>query len=443
MILFKEYGNFVPSSVIQKNSSVPFKMTEGLSDYHAPKEGTLMVEVEAIHAYPFHTRNFTRYMPEALRNSVPKWTTPYLKPLIKHHNDENGEIIGRIYAAEYATQTSVKNVEGLVFTLSVPDKKAAEEVENRILETVSIGVSANDVRCSICGERILNAEDGCPNGHARGHVYDGETCFWDLYDIDPKEVSYVIVPADMYAKNRKIYRADGKEQFQTMTLGFGEKVSGKGEVKIQESSTGEINPDMEELKKLLDEANAKIEALTAELDETKAKAEALVKAEAEKQEISNKLEEIKSILEDKEKEIASKDEELQKANSDLKVSSESVEALVHEKEAAEEAGMAAQESLRSFIEDTLNHYRKLFGRKEFEESELKKRSLDSLKDSINDFREEFDANAGIYGVIKMTESRINNPAAPKNETPPKSEKHKFNENQSLKNEFNQFFQEIF
>ena len=62
---------------------------------------SLMVEIEAIHAYPHATRNFTRYMPKGLKNSVPSWTNPYNRPLIKHHNEENGKIIGRVLEAKY------------------------------------------------------------------------------------------------------------------------------------------------------------------------------------------------------------------------------------------------------------------------------------------------------------------------------------------------------
>ena len=41
--------------------------------------------------------------------------------------------------------------------------------------------------------------------HIRGEEYNGKTCYWDFYKVMPKELSYVIVPSDAYAKNIKVY----------------------------------------------------------------------------------------------------------------------------------------------------------------------------------------------------------------------------------------------
>ena len=120
-ISIKEYCGVNNVLTTRDTKNISFKEAEG-RDYFAPSPDTLMVEVEGIHAYPFHTRNYTRYMPDALKDSQTKWTTPYLKPLIKHHNDQNGEIIGRIYDATYSEKTSIDGVGGLYFTVSVPSK---------------------------------------------------------------------------------------------------------------------------------------------------------------------------------------------------------------------------------------------------------------------------------------------------------------------------------
>jgi DNA repair exonuclease SbcCD ATPase subunit len=402
-MILKEYCDFDPSTSSSGTSrtDLKFREAEG-ADFFAPKKDTLMVEVEGIHAYPFHTRNFTRYMPEALRGSQRKWTTPYLKPLIKHHNDQNGEIIGRIYDARYTEETSIKNIGGLLFTISVPDKRAAEDVENRILETVSIGVSANDVRCSICGAHIVDANEGCPEGHIRSHEYEGETCFWDIYDIDPKELSYVIVPSDIYAKNKRIYRAEEEngivEQKETAQSGLD----------FKESNTGDNPPNMD-FEQQLAAANEKIEALQVELDQAR---EALKEVD----ELKAKNEELKQTIETVQAAVSEKDSALEQKDEQIRAFEEDLATVQHEREAAEEAGMQAQESLRSFIEDTVQQYRKLLGKTELKEEELKARSLDSLKDSLKDFKEEMSFSK----TIDIIEQKVPNPVAPKEPGPKKT-----------------------
>ena len=168
-LLFKEYCGFNP--IKDKSNTIELKEAE-FSDLATPNQGTLMVEVEGIHSHPYSTQNFTRYMPQALKDSIYAWTHPYLKPLIYHHNDQNGRIIGRVYNAEYTEKTGVEGAGGLIFTIAVPDQEADKDIQGRLLETVSIGVTATDVRCSVCGAQIEDEQEGCPNGHIRGSLYD-------------------------------------------------------------------------------------------------------------------------------------------------------------------------------------------------------------------------------------------------------------------------------
>ena len=73
-ILLREYCNYQPLQGNQKKDSLVFKESE--NNFCAPNPDTLMVEIEGIHSYPFHTRNCTRYMPQCLNESEPKWTHP-------------------------------------------------------------------------------------------------------------------------------------------------------------------------------------------------------------------------------------------------------------------------------------------------------------------------------------------------------------------------------
>ena len=413
-LLFKEYGQFVPVN----DTDVPIHLQEAeFNDLSEPVAGTLMVELEGIHSYPFSTRNFTRYMPEALKNSVPRWTTPYLKPLIKHHNDQDGKIIGRVYAAEYSEVTGVKDAGGLIFTIAVPDQEAARDVQSRLLETVSIGVSANDVRCSVCGAQITDAKEGCPEGHVRGMKYEGQYCFWDIYAIDPKEISYVIVPSDPYAKNLRTYVVGEQD------ISLAAADDGSQGLTLQEN-TGGIDPTEMDLKKQLEEATAKIAELEKALAESKAANKAVEEAEALKAEnetLKAEAEAMKAEL-DKLKEAAEADKKaVESAESAATAAKEETEVLRQEKEAAEAAGIKTQEAFREFVAKVLNDYRKIIGKTELKEEELKDRSMDSLKDSIGDLREEIVA----LKTIDIKEGQVPNPTLPPPDGKPGKTDHEY------------------
>lgn len=414
-ISLKEYCGYN----IENKINAPVKFKEAaMSNYMAPQPDTLMVEVEGIHAYPFHTRNYTRYMPEALKRSEKKWTTPYLRPLIKHHNDQNGEIIGRIYDATYTEQTGVKDIGGLVFTVSVPDEKAAKDVESRILDTVSIGVEADDVRCSICGSHIMNANEGCPEGHHRGMVYDDEVCYWDVYNIEPKELSYVIVPSDIYAMNKKIYRAKEKQDdildnYQQVK----ESKSLENNVQLQEDNNiispndGGTNPGMD-LEQKLKEAEERNQELQQKLEDVAS----VIK---ENEELKAKVEELSKTIEEVKEALGKKEEEAQNAASELEVSKQDLVIAHQEKEEAEKAGLEAQEKYRGTLNEMFALYRELLGKSKLEESEVAGRSLESVCDSIKDFKEEYASALEDKKIVDLTESKIPNPVAPKEPTPQK------------------------
>jgi hypothetical protein len=161
---------------------------------------SIMVDIEGIHSIV--TRNFTYYTPECLKKSAPYWTSPYERPVIMHHNDRDGVQIGRIKVAEYLEETRAK-APGLLFTCNIGDEAGIKGVKNGTLSTVSIGAVIHKATCSICGQNIA-AEGECE--HQRGRKYDGKLCYWLMEDMEPKELSYVIVPSDRYANTIRIYK---------------------------------------------------------------------------------------------------------------------------------------------------------------------------------------------------------------------------------------------
>lgn len=333
---------------------------------------SLMVEIEGIHASPAATRNFTRYMPKALKNSVPTWTAPYRKPLIEHHNEENGQIIGRIIDAEYITKNTLSGTPALKFTVNVPDERAKKDIKSGLLATTSIGATAHDVRCSICGSHIESAEEGCPNGHERGGNYNGETCYWDIYSIEGKELSFVVVPADPYSQKTAVYPATEsnskkptviKESYTDNQEDGLSIPSEKGANMAKKEVTAEdLTAEVASLKESLDAQTKKAVELEESLKEATEKIEAL---EKEKVELSESVESLTK----------------EKAEFDEKLKGET--AL---RESLEEEISNTKAELKESVLDMYVSLRESLGY-ETDQEKVSNRSVESLKDSIVDLKE--------------------------------------------------------
>ena len=352
---------------------------------------SLMVDIEAIHAAPFTTRNFTRYMPKCLKNSVSYWTSPYRRPLIKHHNEKNGDIIGRVVAASYRTKGTLSGTPALMLTVNVPGKEQAD-VKNGLLETTSIGAIAHDIRCSICGKQITgNEETDCE--HKRGAVYttddgDKKVCTWDIYEMEPKEISFVVVPSDIYSKKVDSYPAVKNNLApQAITESFdGDNNTSKGEPDMATENTNATE---------LAEAKAKVAELETQLAEAK-KAEAKV-VELEE---ANKASEAK--VTELEAEIASLKEAAETTKTQMEEDAklrESLEATVSETKA----------KLKESMIETVQLLRENLGRNPLDAEAIKERSEDSLRDSITDLKEDLNVQkAGSVDVAESLDETANN-----------------------------------
>lgn len=329
---------------------------------------SLMVEIEGIHAAPFVTRNYTRYMPKALKNSVDTWTHPYKIPVIKHHNEENGDIIGRVIEARYLKNSDLSGTPALKFIINVPDEKAKKDIKSGLLATTSIGVIANDVRCSVCGKPILD-ENGCEEGHHRGVTYKTEegykTCYWDIYDIVAKELSFVVVPSDMYSIKTDCYPATKKSSDLLQTA-----VTESLDNTIQEKG----DQQMADTKKLteLEEATAKVSELESKVNEL---TEALTASESKVAELT----EAQSVAEAKLAELEKDKAQLESEVADAAQLKETMEQEIADTKAALKESMTDQfvtlrESLGNSVKDV---------------DKIKDRSIESLKDSISDMKESF------------------------------------------------------
>jgi hypothetical protein len=385
-IMIREYGGYskfdVEYNVPLDASHVKEAMESLLSEPVSPS--SLMVDIEGIHAYPHATRNFTRYMPECLKKSVPTWTKPYRRPLIKHHNEKDGEIIGRICAIEYVTNKTLSGTPALLFTANIPGEQAKADVQDGLLETVSIGIIAHDVRCSICGHQI--AEEGPCQEHDRGQVYRGEVCYWDIYSMEAKELSYVIVPSDVFAKNVRSYPAISKKP--TNSINESAQKGGKTSMTPEE-----------------------IAALKEELDTANTANQTLIEAKATLEGQVTTLTEEKAVLETKVTELTAANITLTEANTTLVTSNteltEGKTALEIEvaqekqlRESLENEMVAVKTEVKTNLVETVQAMRKATGKTELTEDIIKSRTEDSLRDAIKDLKEELKPVMPVPGSVK-------------------------------------------
>lgn len=203
-IELKEYVGAV--AIQTKSSDSKINLTEGYTQTYIDDE-SLMVDIEGIHS--IITRNDTLYTPECIKDSIPYWTAPYERPVIMHHNEKDGKIIGRVKAANYIETSERSNTAALELIANIGDEEGKKGIKNGTLATVSIGAIAHDIRCSICGTNLV--EEGMCE-HDKGEVYNNKRCYWIVNKIEPKEVSYVIVPSDIYAHNTRVYEAVKKNK---------------------------------------------------------------------------------------------------------------------------------------------------------------------------------------------------------------------------------------
>lgn len=222
-----------------------------------------------------------------------------------HHNEKDGKIIGRVKAANYIEKSERSGTAALELIANIGDEEGKKGIKNGTLATVSIGAIAHDIRCSICGTNLV--EEGMCE-HDKGEIYDGKRCYWIVNKIEPKEVSYVIVPSDIYAHNTRVYDAVKKnknEVNESMSNIFADLIEAHGlnsidvtESKVEETKEGtQVEEEVKDGAKVNESEKA---------EEQKAESEEESKKEEEKSEEKKEEEAKQPETEDKEE---GKDEE--------------------------------------------------------------------------------------------------------------------------------------
>ena len=356
----------------------------------AVSPNSINVDIEGIHSVV--TRNYTYYTPDCLKKSIPYWTSPYEKPVIMHHNDKDGIQIGRIKCVEYL-EKSRAGMPGLLFTVNIGDEAGIKGVKNGTLSTVSLGAIIHKATCSICGQNIAS-EGECE--HKRGRYYDEKLCYWIMEDMEPKELSYVIVPSDKYANTVKIYKPKNINSKESYSEGDDDKPMANmfDNLDLSMAQPEEVVESQEAAKEEVQEEQKVEEAVTeAEVVEEPKKEETeleVQKEEEEKKEEEVKEEEVKE--EDKSKEelldlVKKQAKMIADLQDDIKYLKDKLDKERGMKESLELELLEVRKVNKMHLAEQVVELRKELGLKEEAMDELMMLSEESLNSSIKTFME--------------------------------------------------------
>lgn len=386
----------MPIEIREDLSVKDVKITEanntGDTSLNLSFEDSLTVINEGLHAIA--TKNFTRYQASALKKSVPSWTEPYMKPVIMHHNEYDGKTIGRIQSVEYATKNTRSGTPALRFTLSIGDWDGQSQIQDGRLLTTSVGISASDCRCSICSQNI--AEERCE--HERGQIYEDQTCYWDIYEFEGKELSYVITPSDPYAANIQIMPRTYTSDMKSPTSAASRHIIGSNTtgsltegVNIQQPKQNPTTTivEREMNKENITETNTAAEgAVTTPVTEAQVTTDPAVTDPVTPPVAETPPAASAVAITESQPPSTPPDNSLNEMVIQLQGQ------LTIEKQLREQLETTYNDVLVQYkkeLSEKINHLRKTIGKVEIEENVLLSRSVDSLKDSIADINAEASA----------------------------------------------------
>ena len=370
-------------------------------------QNSLIVTADVIHAIT--TDNYTHYSKEQLRRSLASWTKPYEKPVLTHHNIYNGEPIGRTKSAQWM-DAGKDGTPCIRVTAEITDQDAIKKIRDGRYKTISVGGSAESVRCSICNQDLT--EDWCE--HDRGHVYENKVCVWILEDLEWDEWSFVNRPADTSAGLNDFTDKTTYQQSQ----GDGSNLStGRSMSLIFQHSKGGSPMKLEEQVAQLTTQN---QSLQNEINENKTVISSMTEeTKVLKQDVSTKETELTAIKEEKnslETKLQESTVQAEGLNTKISEFETTVTTLTEEKTALEAECVQLKEQIHMQLVTRVVEAKIASGRiktedKEAEITEHAKRSDDSLKDCLTDMQMESATTQTIPrvqnpGVTGSTESNV-------------------------------------
>ena len=401
------YKNVIGIDV--QESAAPALAFQPISSAMSPD--SIMVDIEGIHSIV--TRNLTYYTPECLKKSAPYWTSPYERPVIMHHNDRDGVQIGRVKVAEYLEETRAK-APGLLFTCNIGDEAGIKGVKNGTLSTVSLGAVIHKATCSICGQNIAT-EGECE--HQRGCKYDGKLCYWLMEDMEPKELSYVIVPSDRYANTVRIYKPKDISAKESHNEGGNDESMGIFDNIDLPLTEPEAKESVEEVVEQVEVQEAAEEKEVEAQEEVKVEEVEIVEEPKQEEEKVEEKEEPKQQEEQKEKgiddmskeELADKCKELIKLVAGLQDDVKYLRNKLNEergvKEALELEVLKMKQVQKMHLAEQVVNLRKELGLKEENMEDLMMMSEESLNSSIKTFMEFKESNTFNVNTLPKIESK--------------------------------------
>ena len=381
-------------------------------------EEYIMPRIEAIHAGT--TKNFNHYLADKLKGDFEKksgvysWTHPYNKPVIYNH-DTSTDATGRVEKAAYTDYTSTGKP-GIVIIPKITDSEAVKAIKDGRLLTVSIGATTDSITCSISGKNIL--KDGF-SGYQKGEYYDGVLCEWIIGDLWFDEVSWVNVPAD---ENAQIV------DIQTGLL------ANNSEESMDKSATRSLQEEfglpkgspifVPELHEETDIKNKTAENVEQEetvgMDLAEKEKEDLVLNEEELEVSETEVEENPEDEATEEEEEAKTEDETE--SDEENPDEETEEAVAETNDSIVVQGLKAQikaltkELKENYIQNIVQLKNVSESNKESFVTRLEKRSLESLRDTLEDVREELgsvEENLSETKTKRPAPQKINSPMATK------------------------------
>jgi len=168
---------------------------------------SLICSIAATHAGTLINNRI--YPPKSMKKGIKTWTTPYKKPVLVNH-DEEKDPVGRVIKARYLKTPKGIGMEdykpiltasdgyGYVdLVVKITDQAAIEKIMDGRYETVSVRMSTDHAYCSVCDTDW--ADDG-PCEHTPGKKYEDALAYITTGDLTYREVSFVNIPADEYAR---------------------------------------------------------------------------------------------------------------------------------------------------------------------------------------------------------------------------------------------------
>lgn len=151
-------------------------------------------------------RDYERFLPKTLRELAKLFVG---KTVIMDHFWSAANQTARIYAGDVEEENGVTRMILRAYMLRTEETaEAIRAIEGGILREVSVGCTAKEIRCSVCGELY----GSCP--HRKGQEYDGKICHGELHGAqDAYELSFVAVPSQKGARIIKGYEPEKNEEF--------------------------------------------------------------------------------------------------------------------------------------------------------------------------------------------------------------------------------------